>query len=180
MTTPGIRREILVTSREFKQFWKENGPFAYALTSNEFPPVLLAPDEWIFSNTRVAVLKELIRFDQRKMRAVRAPFNPENRSILRPDRLSSWKILHFPEEWAGFDCDLFVPQGHLTLDVFDGHGEDEAHMDAAAVENAFFNCLANRMDQLGYLLLAPAGQSKYASIQSYLSEWEADDREAGL
>jgi len=73
-----IKREILSNSKEFKVFWEEKGPYKYALTSKEFPPVLLKPEEWIFPNDIEALLKTLMQFNQRKMKIVKAPFNPEN------------------------------------------------------------------------------------------------------
>jgi hypothetical protein len=175
-----VLREILVSSKAFKLFWKEKGPFAYALTSTDFPPVLLEPEEWIFSNDIHLLLKELMQFDQQKMKVVKAPFNSSNKTILRPDRMSSWKINQFPEEWNAFACDLFVPQGHLTLDLFDLVSKHPETMDAEAVEQAFFKGLEGQLDHLGYLLLSPQGRSKTAAIQEYLSEWEEDDADAGL
>ncbi|MFH2092820.1 MAG: hypothetical protein ABIJ31_10695 [Pseudomonadota bacterium] len=177
---PLVQREILASSKEFKQFWKAKGPFVYALTSNEFPPVLLEPEEWIFSNELQPLLKELMQYDQRKMKVVKSPFNPDNKSILRPEHLSFWKINQFPEEWDACVCDLFVPQGHLTQDLFDLINEDQETTDADTVEQGFFQCLKDRLDQLGYLLLSPQGNYKTAAIQAYLSEWEADEQEAGL
>jgi len=168
------------TSKDFKQFYQDKGPFVYALTSMDFPPVLLAPEEWIFSNDITLLLKELMQFDQHKMKVVQSPFNLENTSILRPDQLSFWKIRHFPEQWDVIDCDLFVPQGHLKLDLFDRIGEDPEKMDPQSVEQAFFQELKICLDQMGYLLLSPKDTSKYAAIHAYLREWEADEQEAGL
>ena len=118
-------REILPNAKAFKQFWKDKGPFRYALTSNEYPPVLLEPEEWIFGNDRTEVLKDLMGFEKSKMAFVRAPFNPDKKNILRPEDLCAWKINHFPEEWNAIVCDAFVPEGHLTCGVSDevgGHG----------------------------------------------------------
>ena len=36
------------------------------------------------------------------------------------------------------------------------------------------------LEQIGYLLLKPERGSKQAGIQNYLSEWEKDDKEAGV
>ena len=175
-----ISRQILTDSSAFKAYWKGEGPFAYALTSSDYPPVLLEPEEWLFSNDLKVLLKELMQYEKRDMKMVRAPFNPKNRSILRPDRLSEWQIRHFPEEWNTFDCDLFIPQGHLTLDLFSRSGHDSSLMDAQQVADLFFQSLADCLHQLGYLLLAPGKGSKYAAVTRYLSEWEKDDAAAGL
>jgi hypothetical protein len=180
MAIESIKREILPNSKQFKQFWKEKGPFKYALTSNEFPPVLLEPEEWIFSDDIQVILKELMQFDKLKMKIVRAPFNPENKSILRPENLSSWKINNFPEEWNAFICDIFVPQGYLTLEVVERIKISEEKIEPKLVETTFFQCLENCIDQLGYLLLKPQGSSKNAAITTYLSEWEEDEKDAGL
>lgn len=59
---------ILPDSKAFKKFWIHNEPYRYALTSREYPPVLLADEEWIFSNDLTALLKELMQFDQNKMK----------------------------------------------------------------------------------------------------------------
>ena len=48
------------------------------------------------------------------------------------------------------------------------------------VETAFFNCLETQIDQLGYHLIKPRGASKYAAVKPYLSEWEKDEKEAGV
>jgi len=177
-------RQILPGVNDFKKFWKESGPFKYALTSNDFPPVLLAQEEWIFGNDINLLLKELMQFNQKKMAFVHAPFNPGNKNILRPVKLIPWKINHFPEEWNMAACDLFVPEGHLTCLVLDEaeivRGLDgqtgpvkvhtlEGLVDKQHVEKAFFNLLEKELEKMGYILLKP-----------YLTEWEKDEKEAGL
>ena len=175
-----VVNKILEHSGQFKKIWQNQGPFAYALTSNEYPPVLLEPEEWLFSNDLTALLKSLMKFEEKKMKCVKAPFNPRNKSILRPDRLSPWKINHFPEEWDGMPSDLFIPQGHLTMMLFESAGVDPEALDAGEVEGLFFKTLPAGLEAMGYLLLSPDTGSESAQIQSYLDEWEADDREAGL
>ena len=61
MTTACVR-QVLPNVKDFKTFWKKQGPFRYALTSNEYPPVLLEPEEWILGQDKQAVLKELMQF----------------------------------------------------------------------------------------------------------------------
>lgn len=180
MAVESIIRQILPHSKQFKQFWKEKGPFKYALTSIQYPPLLMEPEEWIFSDDIETLLKELMQFDKLNMKVVKSPFNPENKKILRPESLSSWKINNFPEEWGVLICDIFVPQGHLTRAVFEGITIPEEKITAAQVETAFFQCLGKNMDQLGYQLLSPKGTSKSAAITAYLSEWEEDEQDAGL
>ncbi|WP_413872656.1 hypothetical protein [Desulfobacula sp.] len=175
-----IKRKILPNSRQFKEYWKEKGPFKYALTSSQFPPVLLESEEWIFSDDIEATLKELMQFDKQKMKIIKAPFNPKNKSVLRPEALSPWKINNFPEEWDACICDIFVPQGHLTRAVVGIIKVPEEEIEPELVETAFFQCLEKRIDQLGYLLLKPKEESKYAAIKAYLSEWEEDEKDAGL
>lgn len=188
-----IERQILPHAKDFKRFWKERGPFKYALSSNEFPPILLEPEEWLFGNDIHLLLKELMQFDQKKMAFVQAPFNPNNKRILRPEGLSPWKINHFPEEWSRTVCDLFVPEGHLTCLVMDRACELEKAdpstlclggvFEKKTVEKAFFELLEQGLETMGYLLLKPQGKStdaSHAAIDTYLSEWEEDDREAGL
>ena len=175
-----IKRKRLANTKDFKQFWKEKGPFKYALTSKDFPPVLLEPEEWIFSNDIKGLLKELMQFDKQKMKIVKAPFNPENKRILRPGKLIPWKINNFPEEWNSFLSDIFVPQGHLTRMVLERIKIPEEAIEAGQVEEAFFQCLEAQIELLGYLLLKPRDSSKYAAIQKYLAEWEEDEKEAGL
>ena len=180
MSVESIERGILHNSKEFKTFWEEKGPFKYALTSSDFPPILLEPEEWIFSNDIEALLKALMQFDKQKMKIVKAPFNPENKSILRPEKLSPWKINNFPEEWNVCACDIFVPKGHLTRAVLEKIQVPEEDIDPGQVETAFFQCLETQIEQIGYLLFKPRGSSKYAAIKKYLAEWEKDDQEAGL
>jgi hypothetical protein len=176
-----VIRQILPHAADFKQFWKESGPFAFALTSAEFPPVLLAPEEWIFGHTARDVLEELMGFRHKKMAFVKAGFNPDNRNILRPDNLISWKITHFPGEWDHVKSGFFSPEGHLTHAV-------AAQMKAAPVPGdekqqvaaAFFVLLEAHLETMGYVLLKPKANARYAAVQKYLAEWEADEAEAGL
>ncbi len=167
---------ILPNLKDFKLFWKDQGPFKYALTCNEFPPVLLEPEQWLFSNNIESLLKTLMQFDKRKMKFVRADFNPENKKILRPDGLSPWKINNFPEEWDAMACDSFVPKGYLTTIVTDACDIRNKEQ----IQTAFFQSLEANIEQLGYVLLKPKGKSKYAAIQSYLKEWEEDENDAGI
>ncbi len=180
MADESTKREILPGSKLFRQFWNEKGPFAYALTSNQFPPVMLEPEEWIFSNDIKVILKELMQFDKRKMKIIKAPFNQNNKKILRPEILSPWKINNFPEEWDGFTCDMFIPQGYLTRKVIGKVEMAPEKIEAELVEAVFFSCLEENIDQLGYQLLKPKGSSKYAAIEKYLQEWEKDEQDAGL
>jgi hypothetical protein len=175
-----IQRKVLFNSKEFKGFWKEKGPFKYALTSMDFPPVLLEPEEWIFSNDIKILLKDLMQFDKRKMKFVQAAFNPENKKILRPDSLIPWKISHFPQEWNILICDLFVPQGHLTEHVMANVKKKREKADARDIESAFFQCLEHAIEHMGYLLFKPENRSKFADVKKYISEWERDDKDAGV
>ncbi|MCF8090991.1 MAG: hypothetical protein K9K40_00845 [Desulfotignum sp.] len=176
-----IFRQILPHASDFKRFWKEAGPFAFALTSAEFPPVLLEPEEWIFGHTARDVLKELMGFNRKKMAFLRTGFNPDNPDILRPDNLISWKISHFPREWNHMRSDFFIPDGHLTRVVTDSISAAPGLKDEKQqVTAAFFTLLENHLETMGYVLLKPRGSSKYAAIHKYLSEWEADESDAGL
>jgi hypothetical protein len=179
MKIKSIHREILENSKDFKLFLDEKGPFKYALTCNEYPAVLLEQEEWIFASDLNSLLKDLMQFGG-KMKFVKSPFNPANSSILRPETLSIWKINNFPEEWNAFVCDIFVPEGHLTLDVFKETSVPENEMTPLQVEELFFECLESKIEQLGYLLFKPREGSKYAAIKKYLAQWEEDDMDAGL
>lgn len=174
-----VERKILPELKEFKTFWKKDGPFRFALTSREYPPVLLEPEEWLFSNDVGSLLKDLMGYDQKKMAVVHTPFNPKKKKVLRPDDLSEWKINNFPEEWQVSASSLFVPPGHLTRVVLSGLDKDEP-ADIPSIEKAFFRCLETEIDALGYILFKPRNGSKWASLSKYLAEWEKDESEAGL
>ena len=170
-----VIRQILPTVEEFKTFWKNRGPFRYALTSREFPPILLEPEEWLFSHDIKALLKDLMGWDARKMRIVEAPFNRKKQNVFTPEELSPWKINHFPEEWEGAVSSAFTPVGHLTRAVVP---DDAPNMDKAAVEAAFFNCLEKEINAIGYLLLGPdpsQGTAATAFVDEYVKEWELDE-----
>ncbi|MDD9301062.1 MAG: hypothetical protein HUK40_01465 [Desulfobacter sp.] len=173
-------RKILPNLKDFKAFWKKEGPFKFALTANEYPPVLLEPEEWIFSNDKIALLKELMQFSKSKMAFVKAPFNPANKAILRPSKICEWKINHFPQEWNSMVCDAFVPEGHLTHAVMEELGAQGGKEDKAGVEAAFFARLEHQLETMGYLWLCPGENSKFAAVNAYLKEWEQDETEAGL
>lgn len=175
-----VVRKILPGSADFKRFWKEEGPFAFALTSNEYPPILLDEEEWLFSHDLTALLKDLMGFEAQKMKIVKSPFNPDNKNILRPESLSIWKINNFPEEWDALVCTIFVPQGHLTQGFFGLINRDQDSIEPDEVENLFFVSLASCINDLGYELLAPKGKSKNASIHPYIREWEEDEKDAGI
>ncbi|MCA1795334.1 MAG: hypothetical protein LC660_15960 [Desulfobacteraceae bacterium] len=176
-----VLRQILPHAADFKRFWKEKGPFVFALTSREFPPVLLEPEEWIFGHTAKEVLEELMQFNQKKMAFVRGAFNPKNQAILRPENLIPWKLSPFPEEWNHMTTDFFMPQGHLTQVVADqvktasGRGDESLQVAAA-----FFGLLEKNLEAMGYILLQPDAGSRYAAIRKYLVEWEDDEADAGL
>ncbi len=197
MEKPCIR-QILTHVKEFRKFWKEKGPFPYALTSNEFPPILLEQEEWLFGDDIQGLLKELMQFDQQKMDFVPAPFNLEKKNRLRPQGLIPWKIHHFPEQWNDFPSDFFVPQGHLTGQVMEEaralrqvQGSDKFQKEPDTnpqelldekfqVEKGFFSLLEKNLEKMGYVLLKPVGNSTVAFIKAYLLEWEQDEKEAGL
>jgi len=178
--TQACTRKILSNVKDFKQFWKNNGPFEYALTSREFPPVLLDPEEWIFSNDKIVLLKELMQFKKMKSAFVKAPFNPDNKSVLRPEQICPWKISHFPQQWNAAVCEAFLPEGQLTMAVIKKLHKLELDQDKAGVETAFFFLLEESLDNMGYVWLCPAGKSKFAAIRKYVDEWEEDEADAGL
>lgn len=177
-------REILTTSREFKKFWKNRGPFKYALTSAEYPPVLLEPEEWIFSDNVVELLKELMKWKERKMKIVQAPFNKKKKNVLKPETLSPWKINNFPEEWEVAVCDSFTPVGHLTESVtagVDSMGSGQANVSIETIEQLFFESLEVNIEKIGFVLLKPdalRGLDDTAFITDYLNEWQGDEEEA--
>lgn len=176
-----VIRRILAHSSEFKRFWKDQGPFEYALTSAEYPPVLLGPEEWIFGHTAREVLEALMGFSPGSAKIVRADFNPANTRILRPVNLIPWKIQPFPQEWNHLHCDFFNPEGHLTQMVADRmNAVPSPGDDIQQVAAAFFALLENHLDAMGYVLLKPRGNARYAAIHDYLSEWEQDEADAGL
>lgn len=175
-----VHRKILNTSQDFKRYWKTEGPFAYALTSIDYPPVMLDPEEWLFSNDLTALLKVLVQYDPKKMKIVKIPFNPDKTSILRPEKLSFWKINHFPKEWEGVETDYFAPEGHMTLSLFEALGEDPEALYKSDMTAVFFKGLKLSLEQLGYRLLSPRENSKFAAVHTYLKEWEEDESEAGI
>lgn len=179
MTTACVRK-ILPNVKDFRMFWKKQGPFRYALTSKEYPPVLLEPEEWIFGQDKQAVIKELMQFSRMKMSFVPAPFNPENKSILRPDDICAWKIVHFPESWNAMRCDGFLPEGQLTRAVLDECLDLGLAEDKTGIEQAFFSLLERQLDCMGYVWLTPRGNAKSAFIHEYLEEWQRDEEEAGF
>ena len=179
MTTACVR-QVLLNFKDFKRFWKKQGPFRYALTSKEYPPILLEPEEWIFGQEKHAVLKELMQFSRMKMSFVPAPFNPDNKSILRPDDLFAWKIVHFPEAWNAMICDGFVPEGQLTRAVVDECTALGLAQDKSGIEQAFFSLLERQLDGMGYVWLTPRGNAKTAFLHEYLEDWRQDEEEAGL
>lgn len=178
--TTGCVRKILPNVKDFKAFWKKQGPFRYALTSKDFPPVLLEPEEWIFGMDKQALFKELMQFSRMKMSFVQAPFNPDNKNILRPDDICAWKITHFPEAWNAVICDGFLPEGQLTRAVVDECIALGLTQDKPGIEQAFFSLLERQLDCMGYVWLVPEGNAKNASIHGYLKEWTRDEEEAGL
>ncbi len=173
-------RKVLPNVKDFKRFWKDRGPFKYALTSKEYPPVLLEPEEWIFGNDSVEVLKELMQFSRDKLCFAKAPFNPDNKTILRPDDICAWKIVHFPESWNAMVCDAFLPEGQLTRAVADERRALGLDEDKAGIEQAFFSLLERELDRMGYVWLFPRKGAKSAAIAPYLAEWTKDEEEAGL
>lgn len=180
MAVKPVTRVVLAGSADFKAFWQKNRPFRYALTSSEYPPVLLEAEEWLFSNDVTELLKELMQFRQKRMKFVKTPFNPGNKTVLRPEGLSAWQIINFPEEWNGAVCDVFVPEGHLTRKVVNALPVQRDRDDAGKIEGAFFSCLGSSIEQLGYILFKPVQGAKRAAVQTYLKEWERDESDAGL
>lgn len=169
-----IVRKILPEVGGFRSFWKNSGPFKYALTSREFPPVLIEPDEWIFADDVTVLLKELMQWKNRKMKIVQAPFSKKRTDILKPEELIPWRINNFPEEWAVAVCDSFTPKGYFTEHVLSkslSWGKDD-------IEKAFFKSLANDINTIGYSLLKPepsSGSGEYAFVNEYLTEWQEDE-----
>lgn len=190
--------------KDFKAFWKKQGPFKYALTSAEFPPVLLEPEEWIFSDNIISLLKELMQWNSRNISIVKAPFNKNKKNILKPETLSPWRIEHFPQEWESAICETFTPVGYLTEAVtsevkfLDNASntiqkiEDKRAVDKSKtvsndckkieptedlIENAFFQSLEKNIGKIGYVLLGPeplVGEED-AYIDDYIQEWQADE-----
>ncbi|OGR22767.1 MAG: hypothetical protein A2277_06670 [Desulfobacterales bacterium RIFOXYA12_FULL_46_15] len=114
------------------------------------------------------------------MKFVKAPFNPDNKTILRPEMLSFWKINNFPEEWNICVSEYFIPEGHLTCAAIDSIEDPEGKVDALRVEQAFFHCLEQEIESFGYLLFRCDSQLKNDAIRTYLDEWEKDDQDAGF
>ncbi|MBF0573186.1 MAG: hypothetical protein HQK69_05435 [Desulfamplus sp.] len=188
-------RRFLPFVKDFKAFWKKHGPFKYALTSAEFPPVLLEPEEWIFSDDIVSLLKELMRWEIKDMAIVEAPVTKNEKDSIKPESLIPWKIENFPQEWEWAVCDTFTPLGYLTdaihmiakdsttsnkLSDFNNLSSDNQKIlnRAQDIEYAFFQSLALNIDKIGYVLLKPdplLSNDDVAYINSYIKEWQEDE-----
>lgn len=168
-----LQRKILSESKDFKGFWQKQGPFRYALTSREFPCILLEVDEWIFSDDLKSLLKELMQWDQRKMKLLAAPFNRKKTNILKPETLTPWRILNFPTEWEMAVCSSFTPVGYLTEQVTMASRSHEP----SDIEDAFFDLLAKEINTIGYVLLSPEHilSPDAAYVDDYLNEWMEDE-----
>ena len=173
-----VVRRVLPHVNDFKAVWKDEGPFRYALTSSVFPFVLLKEEEWIFADDSVLLLKELMQWDNRKMKMVKAPVAEKTNEAIRFDRLSRWRIQNFPEEWADLLCDFFTPSGQIAEKVLPENGVERPE----EMETFFFAYLGKRIHDIGYLLLEPApGMDPDAAyVEDYVKEWEDDERDAGL
>lgn len=172
-----VQRKILSQSLEFKKFWQKKGPFRYALTSREFPPILLDVDEWIFSDDLKSLLKELMQWEQRKMKLVPAPFNRKKTNVLKPEELTPWRILNFPEEWEGAVCSAFTPVGYLTEEVTLAVDSNNYKIEGEDVEQAYFDLLSIEVNFIGYVLLGPEPllSPDSAYVDDYLREWVEDE-----
>ncbi len=193
-------RRILITTKDFKSFWKKHGPFKYALTSAEFPPILLEPEEWIFSDNIILLLKELMQWDLRKMAIIEAPFNKESKQIFKPEELLPWRVDNFPQEWEFAVCETFTPLGYLTeavnkialsylasenicsktVESNTARRVCRYNLDIFNIETAFFKSLEENISKIGYVLLKPEpsiDSADVAYISSYLEEWKADEEE---
>jgi len=171
----GVQRKILPLSDDFRKFWHREGPFRYALTSREFPSVLLELEEWIFSDDMAALLKALMQWDEREMKLVQAPFNRNKTNILKPESLTPWRIVNFPAEWESTVCSLFTPSGYLTDMVTSSMASEKIE----DIENAFFTKLAQEINNMGYVLLLPEPllSPDTAYVDEYLKEWAEDEAE---
>ena len=178
MENKRVVRRVLPHVHDFKTVWKKEGPFPYALTSSVFPFVLLEEEEWIFSDDFVLLLKELMQWDRRKMKMIKAPVAQRTNEEIRFDRLSPWRIKNFPEEWADRVCDFFTPSGQIAQKVIPENGEDTPEK----IETCFFDYLKKRVHDIGYILLEPAPgiDPDAAYVQDYVKEWEDDEKDAGL
>ncbi|MFO7751987.1 MAG: hypothetical protein R6V41_02575 [Desulfobacteraceae bacterium] len=171
-------RRVLPHVYDFKTVWKKEGPFRYALTSSDFPFVLLEEEEWIFADDPVVLLKELMQWDRRKMKMVKAPVAEKTNQAIRFERLSRWRIKNFPEEWAPLINDMFTPSGQVAEKVVPADGmETQENM-----EKSFFDHLGQKIHEIGYILLEPVAaiDPDAAHVEDYLKEWEEDERDAGL
>ena len=168
-----IIREVLPRCEDFKTFWQKKGPFKYALTSREFPPILLESEEWLFGNNVAALFQELMEWHKRKMKMVFAPFSVKKKGGFRPENLAPWRINHFPQEWATAQCRAFTPVGHLTAHVESFASSTKVD----AMTQAFFEVLKDEIQDIGYILLEsdPHLLPGFAYVDDYLKEWMEDE-----
>ncbi len=188
-------RKILVHVTDFNKFWKQEGPFEFALTSSGFPPLLLEPEEWLFANDKIALIKGLMQFSQRKMAFWPRKLQKESQSrtnpsvSFTPEDMIPWRIAPFPEEWNSLECPAFLPQGYLTRDVLKQARilcqetncvESQILKDISLIERAFFEIVAAHLPQMGYEFLSHDKESGAASLGKYLREWEEDELDAQI
>ncbi len=178
MTDQIVVRKVLQHAADFKKFWKDEGPFRYALTSSVFPFILLDDEEWLFSEDMEALLKELMQWRQRNMMIIRSPVAEKRKNRLRIDTLSQWQIKNFPGEWSALVSDLFTSVGHLTQKAVRGSLSENNK----EIERRWFKSLEHEIENLGYTLLKPlpASGADTAYVDDYLKEWMRDEADAGL
>ena len=181
MSNASVVQHIITDSKTFRRFFKDKGPFDFALTCQGYPPILLDDEQWLFGEDPAALIRALIGFDRRKMTLKKTEYNKAKKKVLRPDALSPWQITPFVEEWENLDCDLFLPGGHLTLAFFNRAGLDPDSAGPDDVLAAFFTCLERELPRLGYLLLSNNPKDSWVTdLAGYLKEWEEDEADAGL
>ena len=111
------------------------------------------------------------------MKIVPAPFNPKKTNILKPDELTPWRILNFPQEWESAVCSAFTPVGYLTEEVTRAADSNGPLDGLADVEQAFFDLLSIQVNCIGYVLLGPEPllSPDSAYVDDYLREWVEDE-----
>lgn len=151
---PGVFRAVLPKMRDFLAFWERVGRPRYAVREDSHHATFLQRDEWVFSDDRDAMMRDVLSWDAKGLSFVWCEPTDAERAEWGDEIEGSWNVPGLPD---------FLADAFADLPASDAAPSQEA------LRSAFFDTVLRVTECYGFFEL------DMIDARDYLKDWALDD-----
>lgn len=151
---PGVFRAVLPKMRDFLAFWERVGRPRYAVREDSHHATFLQRDEWVFSDDRDAMMRDVLSWDAKGLSFVWCEPTDAERAEWGDEIEGSWNVPGLPD---------FLADAYADLPASDAAPSQEA------LRSAFFDTVLRVTECYGFFEL------DMTDARDYVEDWALDD-----